>query len=362
MGIMMWTSSFVVLGLLVNFIHMAHYLIKTKSLEGKSGTESGNSGTDYTWGGKTKGYETKGVCDQPHAKNGECYGYSKRWTFNKATRTCRTFGYGGCGGNENMFGSKAECEKTCGVTVGKGHGKKRTEKNYGYEYKTTKGYGKDDRNGYKTTKGYGKDDRYGYKTTKGYGKDDGPGYKCKLKKRGEMKQHAIVGCGGGIKMECTGGCLKIHQTLYNREENPDEMGYQSFPYQRKMVESLCNNKEKCTVQASREMFGYNECPEYPDSDMALFITYSCDGGQDGTRLTGPKRCKKRKGKTTTEKGDGYYGHTETTKGYGSRYGGTTTEKDGGYYGYTETTKGYGSRYGKKKTDDGYDSGYGKKKS
>merc|ERR1712215_43973 len=135
MGIMMWTSSFVVLGLLVNFIHMAHYLIKTKSLEGKSGTESGNSGTDYSYNHKTKGYETKGVCDQPHAKGGECYGHSKRWTFNKATRTCRTFVYGGCGGNENMFGSKAECEKKCGK---------------GSTWSVlfpTKGYGKDDRYG-----------------------------------------------------------------------------------------------------------------------------------------------------------------------------------------------------------------------
>merc|ERR1712183_280576 len=53
MGIMMWTSSLVVLGLLVNFIHMKHYLIETENMEG-------NSGADYTYKGKTKGYETKG--------------------------------------------------------------------------------------------------------------------------------------------------------------------------------------------------------------------------------------------------------------------------------------------------------------
>merc|ERR1719369_2461019 len=113
-----------------------------------------------------------------------------------------------------------------------------------------------------------------------------------LKKRGEMKQHAIVGCGGGIKMECTGGCLKIHQTLYNCEERPHEVRGQSFPSQLKMVSSLCNYKEKCMVQASRKMFGYNVCLGYPDSDMGLWISYSCDGGQDGSRLTGARRCKK----------------------------------------------------------------------
>ena len=125
--------------------------------------------------------------------------------------------------------------------------------------------------------------------------------KCKLKKRGEIKQLAAVGCGGGIKMECTGGCLKIHQTLYNCEERPHEVRGQSFPYQLKMVSSLCNYKEKCTVQATREMFGNDECSGAPDSDMALWISYSCDGGQDHTRITGPKRCKKE-----GEEGKGFY--------------------------------------------------------
>ena len=41
--------------------------------------------------------------------------------------------------------------------------------------------------------------------------------KCSVKSggktRGEMVQHDIVGCGGGIDMKCRGGCLKIHKLL-----------------------------------------------------------------------------------------------------------------------------------------------------
>ena len=102
-----------------------------------------------------------------------------------------------------------------------------------------------------------------------------------------MLQQDAVGCGGGIEMKCTGGCLKIHKTLYSCK-----MRNQSSPEQLKMVSSLCDEKEKCAVQARREIFGNYECPGTPDKDMKLWITYSCDGGQDSTRLTGPKECLK----------------------------------------------------------------------
>ena len=105
--------------------------------------------------------------------------------------------------------------------------------------------------------------------------------KCKYKKSGKMIQKD-VGFPGGIEMKCTGGCLKIHKALYSCK-----MRDQSSPEQLKMVSSLCDYKEKCAVQARREIFGNFECPGTPDSDMALWITYSCDGGQDGT-----KECKK----------------------------------------------------------------------
>jgi len=70
--------------------------------------------------GETLHQINKGVCDQPAGVGGPCYAYMPRWTFNRATRTCEQFVYGGCQGNKNSFGSKAECEKKCGVTFGKG--------------------------------------------------------------------------------------------------------------------------------------------------------------------------------------------------------------------------------------------------
>merc|ERR1711970_1437689 len=111
-SIMMWTPSLVVLGLLVNFIHMKHYLIETENMEG-------NSGRDYTYKGKTKGYETKGY------KKKDEYGYK--------------------------------------TTKGYDSGYKKTTAEDGYGYaKTTKGY----HSGYKKTT---EEDGYGYaKTTKGY--------------------------------------------------------------------------------------------------------------------------------------------------------------------------------------------------
>lgn len=36
-----------------------------------------------------------------------------RWFYNIATKKCEQFIYGGCGGNENRFDTKDECEKRC---------------------------------------------------------------------------------------------------------------------------------------------------------------------------------------------------------------------------------------------------------
>merc|ERR1712215_521326 len=106
MGIMMWTSSFVVLGFLVNFINMAHYLIETESLEGNSGTESGNSGTDYSYNGKTKGYETKGKICPPgyfgEPPNCECSVDNIAYMGNNIVM-----------GVNNIQPSKYACQKSC---------------------------------------------------------------------------------------------------------------------------------------------------------------------------------------------------------------------------------------------------------
>ena len=36
------------------------------------------------------------------------------WYFNNETGGCRSFKFGGCGGNENRFCSLDECRDTCG--------------------------------------------------------------------------------------------------------------------------------------------------------------------------------------------------------------------------------------------------------
>lgn len=100
-----------------------------------------------------------------------------------------------------------------------------------------------------------------------------------------MKQRDVVGCGGGIDMRCTGGCLKIHKILYSCEEKET-----SNTEQLRKVQSLCDKKEQCAVKASREVFGNTECPDASDDQMLMWIVYSCDGGQDRTKLTGTTQC------------------------------------------------------------------------
>ena len=43
---------------------------------------------------------------------------------------------------------------------------------------------------------------------------------CSLRERGDMKQPDVRGCGGGINLKCTGGCLEIYKALYScKQEN-----------------------------------------------------------------------------------------------------------------------------------------------
>jgi len=110
--------------------------------------------------------------------------------------------------------------------------------------------------------------------------------RCSLPTPGEMLQVDVLGCGGAVDLKCTGGCLRIHKILYackmRDEPNQEQM---------KKVKALCDDKESCTVEASRKLFGNDECPEAPDSEMKLWITYSCDNeGKNSTKLTGPTEC------------------------------------------------------------------------
>jgi len=53
------------------------------------------------------------VCDEPKGVPGPCEAEGIRWTFDKISRKCEMFSYGGCKGNGNNFHTKAECEKKC---------------------------------------------------------------------------------------------------------------------------------------------------------------------------------------------------------------------------------------------------------
>ncbi|CAF2511166.1 unnamed protein product [Rotaria sp. Silwood2] len=46
---------------------------------------------------------------------GLCYASIEQYYFNTQSRSCQTFIWGGCGGNQNRFSSREECERVCSV-------------------------------------------------------------------------------------------------------------------------------------------------------------------------------------------------------------------------------------------------------
>ncbi|CAH2045947.1 unnamed protein product, partial [Iphiclides podalirius] len=52
------------------------------------------------------------ICTLP-AETGECADYTGRWYYDTTESRCKHFYYGGCGGNENSFGTQQECEARC---------------------------------------------------------------------------------------------------------------------------------------------------------------------------------------------------------------------------------------------------------
>lgn len=52
---------------------------------------------------------------QPLNGNGRftCFAYFPRYFHNSTSKRCEVFIYGGCGGNENRFDTKEECEQFC---------------------------------------------------------------------------------------------------------------------------------------------------------------------------------------------------------------------------------------------------------
>jgi len=52
------------------------------------------------------------ICDLK-PETGLCQAAFTRFYYDNKSKDCKTFTYGGCGGNGNRFGSKEECLKTC---------------------------------------------------------------------------------------------------------------------------------------------------------------------------------------------------------------------------------------------------------
>ncbi|CAF1177034.1 unnamed protein product [Didymodactylos carnosus] len=58
------------------------------------------------------GKKGKNICKQPPI-SGHCVADFRRFYYNSTTRTCESFVYGGCGGNENNFTTREACIDTC---------------------------------------------------------------------------------------------------------------------------------------------------------------------------------------------------------------------------------------------------------
>ncbi|XP_078138366.1 uncharacterized protein col7a1l [Centroberyx gerrardi] len=86
-------------------------------------TDSGGEGS-VEWGQRKKrrvfGVKTTGAgpaaerCLEPMSEGG-CSDFVLLWYFHPRSGECRPFVYGGCGGNQNRFSSRQECQKWCGT-------------------------------------------------------------------------------------------------------------------------------------------------------------------------------------------------------------------------------------------------------
>ncbi|XP_075756899.1 actinia tenebrosa protease inhibitors-like isoform X2 [Pelodiscus sinensis] len=66
---------------------------------------------------RTCGRSAGDVCQLP-AKPGPCEAYMPHYFYNPASKSCERFIYGGCGGNGNRFATEEECLRACGQTAG----------------------------------------------------------------------------------------------------------------------------------------------------------------------------------------------------------------------------------------------------
>ncbi|KFD57847.1 hypothetical protein M514_01080 [Trichuris suis] len=66
-------------------------------------------------------YATDDICNLP-VSQGPCDEILMRWYYNRGTKQCEEFVYGGCEGNENNFLTKEQCEATCTSSGNGGQG------------------------------------------------------------------------------------------------------------------------------------------------------------------------------------------------------------------------------------------------
>nr|XP_025044615.1 carboxypeptidase inhibitor SmCI-like isoform X2 [Pelodiscus sinensis] len=66
---------------------------------------------------RTCGRSAGDVCQLP-ANPGPCEAYMPHYFYNPASKSCERFIYGGCGGNGNRFATEEECLRACGQTAG----------------------------------------------------------------------------------------------------------------------------------------------------------------------------------------------------------------------------------------------------
>ena len=76
-------------------------------------------------GGNGNNFDDKDTCDEictePGGKDacllpavaGPCEGYYPRYAYDSRTKSCQSFAYGGCHGNNNRYEAKDECEAVC---------------------------------------------------------------------------------------------------------------------------------------------------------------------------------------------------------------------------------------------------------
>ncbi|XP_034475766.1 kunitz-type serine protease inhibitor HCRG1-like [Drosophila innubila] len=55
-----------------------------------------------------------GICSEP-PRYGTCKAQLRKWYYISKLKKCKPFIYSGCGGNENRFYNKMECEEYCQI-------------------------------------------------------------------------------------------------------------------------------------------------------------------------------------------------------------------------------------------------------